>query len=151
MGCSLVDVAARSARRAVGLSPPRPPRNGRPYGVLPVQLAEELPVGVPAEPTEEGDGPGVEVADRPGAGGTVGNDDPEVVAPVVGSCVAGVPGEALDDGAGVALVLGVAPEVVVEVGAGVGVGVTRLLVGAGRTCCRRSTGVVPTGTGRTMR
>jgi hypothetical protein len=149
MGCSLVDVAARSARRAVGLSPPRPPRNGLRYGLLPVQLAEELPGGVPAEPTEEGDGPGVEVADRPGAGGTVGNDDPEVVAPVVGSCVAGVPGEALDDGAGVALVLGVAPEVVVEVG--VGVGVTRLLVGAGRTCCRRSTGVVPTGTGRTMR
>ena len=104
--------------------------------------------GVPGGPEEEGDGPGVEgeVADWPGAGGTVGNDDPEVVGPVVGGCVAVVPGEALDDGACVALVLGVSPEVVVEVG--VGVGVTRLR-GAGRTGCRRSTGVVPAGTGRT--
>ena len=101
--------------------------------------------GVPAGVEEEEDGPGVEVADRPGAGGAVG-DDPEVVGPVVGGCVAVVPGEALDDGACVALVLGVSPEVVVEVG--VGVGVTRLR-GAGRTGCRRSTGVVPAGTGRT--
>ena len=104
--------------------------------------------GVPARAEEEEDGPGVEVADRPGAGGTVG-DDPEVVAPVVGGCVAVVPGEALDEGVCVALLLGVAPGVVVEVGVGVGVGVTRLRVGAGRTGRRRSTGVVPAGTGRT--
>ena len=96
--------------------------------------------GPPVGPEEEGDGPGAEVADRPGAGRAVGNDDREVVAPVVGGCVAVVPG------AGVALVPGVAPEVVV----GVGVGVTRVLAGAGRTCCW-STGAVPTGTGRTMR
>jgi hypothetical protein len=149
---SLLDVAAPSARRAVGLSPPRRLRNGRPYGALPVQPPEEPPgavvgAGVPAGPEEEGFGPGVEVRDRPGAGDPVGTGDPEVVPRVGGGGVAVVPGGSpLDDGACVAVVLGVAPEVVVEVGVGVG----RVLAGAGRTGCCRSTGVVPAGTGRTM-
>jgi hypothetical protein len=141
---SLLDVAAPSARRAVGLSPPRRLRNGRPYGALPVQPPEEPPgavvgAGVPAGPEEEAVGPGVEVRDRLGVGG------PEVEPPVGGGCVAVAPGGApVDDGARVAVVLGVAPEVVV------GVGVGRVLAGAGRTGCCRSTGVVPAGTGRTM-
>ena len=102
--------------------------------------------GVPAEPEEEGAGPGVEVSDRPGLG-AVDGDEPDVVVRVVGGCVAVAPG---DDAPGdvdcVAVVLGVSPEVVVEVG----VGVPWVLAGAGRTCCRRSTGAVPAGTGRTM-
>jgi hypothetical protein len=101
--------------------------------------------GVPAEPEEERAGPGVEVSDRPGTVGAVDRGEPDVVDRVVGDCVAVAPGEdAL--GVCVALELGVSPDVVLEVG----VGVTRLLAGAGRTCCRRSTGAVPSGTGRTM-
>ena len=100
--------------------------------------------GVPAEPEEERAGPGVEVSDRPGA---VDGDEPDVVVRVVGGCDAVAPGDdALGDGACVELELGVSPEVVDEVG----VGVPWVLAGAGRTCCRRSTGAVPSGTGRTM-
>ncbi len=100
--------------------------------------------GVPAEPEEEGAGPGVEVSDRPGA---VDGDELDVVVRVVGGCVAVAPGDdAPGDGACVERELGVSPEVVVEVG----VGVPWVLAGAGRTCCRRSTGAVPAGTGRTM-
>ena len=100
--------------------------------------------GVPAEPEEEGADPGVDVADRPGTVGAVDGDEPDVVVRV-GGCVAVVPG---DDALGVcvALGLGVSLEGLLEVG----VGVWCVLVGAGRTCCRRSTGAVPAGTGRTM-
>lgn len=106
----------------------------------------EEEAGVPAEPEVEGADPGVEVADPPGTLGAVDPDEPDVVVPVVGGCVAVVPGDdAPGDGDCVAVVLGVAPEVVV----GVGVGVPRVLAGCGRTCWRRSTGAVPAGTGRT--
>jgi len=100
--------------------------------------------GVPAEPEEEGADPGVDVADRPGTVGAVDADEPDVVVRV-GGCVAVVPG---DDALGVCVALepGVWPEGLV----GVGVGALCVLAGAGRTCCRRSTGVVPAGTGRTM-
>jgi hypothetical protein len=83
--------------------------------------------------------------DRPLTVGAGDRDEPEVVVPVVGLSVALVPGDELDDGAGVAPVPGVVLDVVV----GVGAGVVRVRVGAGRTCCW-STGAVPTGTGRTM-
>jgi hypothetical protein len=101
--------------------------------------------GVPTEPAEEGDGAGAEVVDGPLTVGAGDRDEPEVVVPVVGRCVALVPGDVLDDGGCVAPELGVVLDVVV----GVGAGVARVRVGAGRTCCW-STGAVPTGTGRTM-
>jgi hypothetical protein len=101
--------------------------------------------GVPADPVEEGARPGVDVADRPGPVDAVDGLEPDVVVGDGGGCVEVVPGDDLV-GVCVAPGLGDSPEVLVEVG----VGGTRVLAGAGRTCCRRSTGVVPAGTGRTM-